>query len=432
MNPPYMHQQQTPPGSGHMMMPQQQGIMHNSQQFPDLSYSSPGVGGGAGPAPLYGSAGGHTGVVGGSPGYGPMQTPSQNSQSYDQHSAYQHGYGMLGPQHAQPGAPGVPSIPTRSRGPSSVSLGDSDSGVLDMPPPMYPSMGQHSSGTPMQPQPQTQPIHHQSHSVPPVYDPRKSNQVMSSPPGQHTRPGYHGGMVDASGMGLNGNEYGYGREYDGGDGSELGGTGNGSEYIDGAVHLSAGAKPFVPKFATSPAGVGSVSQGSHIVPETGVGSFALPPMSDNSAPSWGDKHLGQSDNDNIDTLSGFGEGVSQTHPSEPETDIDNIINVPLDILSFDGIGDPIAGLDTTGDDDLSESLLGRLAVGGGPSSDRRRNRGLLFQSSNSSSRLYPELGGDDHYTDDGLLPFNQIISDVIDSPDGTSYHTGSSFSENAS
>jgi hypothetical protein len=109
------------------------------------------------------------------------------------------------------------------------------------------------------------------------------------------------------------------------------------------------------------------------------------------------------------------------------------MNGSLDMLAFDGIRMSMTGLDSElSVDRIGESLLERLAAGNSSSSlDRRRNRGLLFQTSGSASLGYDMdmgMGGvggmgmgvsDDSKLsdDDALLPFNQFISDVIDSPD---------------
>lgn len=111
------------------------------------------------------------------------------------------------------------------------------------------------------------------------------------------------------------------------------------------------------------------------------------------------------------------------------------MNGPLDILSLDGIVDhmSISGLDSELTADIGESLFGRLTGVSSSSSslDRRRNRGLLFQSTTASTLNY-DLGEDTKISDDDvLLPFNQFISDVIDSPDiHTVYNRGHIFSDN--
>ena len=231
-------------------------------------------------------------------------------------------------------------------------------------------------------------------SSPQSNTPSPGSQHMQSPqyePHHQMLPGYgmltggngsqtYGGYNSFS-QTLNGGE-GYG-DMPGDEGNEM--TDQAEEYVDGAVHLSAGAKPFIPKFATSPAVTAPSVAGSS---ELGMGALSLPPMSDSSAPwrlesssqiglasSWqqsgarGSSLLGGIDGD-------LSSGVGGNDDDDYNSGMDNMMHmhVPLDILSFDGIGDPMG----ESNDDLGESLLGRLACGGG--SDRRRNRGMPLRT----------------------------------------------------
>jgi hypothetical protein len=223
-------------------------------------------------------------------------------------------------------------------------------------------------------------------------------------------------------------------------------------YVDGAVHLSAGAKPFVPKYATSPSLVGNAMQMPSMsrdrsTSETflglgGVGSSppSLPPISlsprvDTStwpsvlqgtepqplAASWSRSQMGASGEISLGPFSNHSSSASV------EPMLDTFGENPLDILHLNGIVDPLS-LDGHDMDDLGGSLLGRY------SGERRRSRGLLFQSTSSgASRYLSELGDDGKFTEDeGLLPLNQLISDVINSPDTPLFNPGHIFSGNQS
>ena len=264
--------------------------------------------------------------------------------------------------------------------------------------------------------------------------PSPGSQHLQSPsyePHHHMGAGY-GRMANG---GAGGGNQGYGSGYDSysqnvGDSDvygDMSGPGSGEdlaqvadEYVDGAVHLSAGAKPFVPKFGTSPGmPLPAVSSDLNISSsDLHMGALSLPPMSEASSSwtldtssqgglpvSW--QQQGTSGGNSLLGAS----GVTGDDDDDYHAGMDSImhLHVPLDILSFDGIGDSMG----ESGDDLGESLLGRLAGGGG--ADRRRNRGMLFESSSlstSSRYLNPSsTAGDD---DDAIL--NHLISDVITSP----------------
>lgn len=251
--------------------------------------------------------------------------------------------------------------------------------------------------------------------------------AKTSPGAQHMQsPSYdqHSMMSGYGIMGTPSGGYGSGYDtsgYDANDDIMNMPEDEGEEYVNGAVHLSAGAKPFVPKFASSPAitpsAPGPISSTSSTA-ATGSGgvvgelnSLSLPPislggisMSDTGATGWPrldsnwpqDTHRQEDDDDDLDRMMRM--------------------HVPLDILSFDGMGDPLAlgGLGGSDEDGgLGESLLGRLAGGG----DRRRNRGLFFgdSSSTTTSRF---LGSSNRDEDDDDAIISHLISDVISSPNG--------------
>jgi hypothetical protein len=262
--------------------------------------------------------------------------------------------------------------------------------------------------------------------------------AKTSPGAQHMQsPGaqYHDqhGMMSGYGMmGGNGGSYRGGYDssgYDGNDDIMNMPEDESEQYVDGAVHLSAGAKPFVPKFASSPAMTPSVpapvmSSSASSTPAGSSGgngsselnSLSLPPislggmgggmgMSDADGSGWGRFDA------NPSSWQQESHSSRHRHDDDDDDDLDSMMrmHVPLDILSFDGMGDTMGGLG--GDDDLGESLLGRLAGGG----DRRRNRGLFFGDSSSSgtSRF---LGGNRDDDDDAII--SHLISDVISSPNG--------------
>ena len=192
------------------------------------------------------------------------------------------------------------------------------------------------------------------------------------------------------------------------------------EYVDGAVHLSAGAKPFVPKFGTSPgmplpAVSGDLNMSSS---DLHMGALSLPPMSEASS-SWtldsssqgGLPSSWQQSTGGGNSLLGAS-GVAGDDDDDYNAGMDSMmhLHVPLDILSFDGIGDTMG----ESGDDLGESLLGRLAGGGG--ADRRRNRGMLFESSSMSTANSRFLDSSSTAGDDDDAILNHLISDVIASP----------------
>mmetsp|Transcript_5692 Transcript_5692/g.5874 ORF Transcript_5692/g.5874 Transcript_5692/m.5874 type:complete len:255 (-) Transcript_5692:19-783(-) len=218
-------------------------------------------------------------------------------------------------------------------------------------------------------------------------------------------------------------------------------------YVDGAVHLSAVAKPFIPKYVTSPSPVAPNLQipsldrvDSSGLPLNVASTFSLPPLSlpiqrtpelTPWSPSTNQESQGWNPSHHPPELS-LGGFVS----NEPtDSTIDNLMSGTLDLLSLNGIVDhmSISSLDSELTADIGESLFSRLTGVSSSSSsslDRRRNRGLLFQS--TTSGLNYDLSEDSKLSEDDVLsPFNQFITDVIDSPDiHTVYNRGHIFSDN--
>lgn len=304
-------------------------------------------------------------------------------------SSYDSNYGVMGTPQVMSS---IPPVPPRSRGSSNIELDSS----------AYPPVNLlHQS-------PQNN-LH--AHGSPNIY---------SSP--QQSSLGYHPNMAHLGGV--NANDYAYMSAYEPGSSFHEGGhdfSNHDSHYIDGAVHLSAGAKPFIPKYASSPASsvpIPSLDRTDSSGLSRNPSSFSLPPLSvpiqqrSPETPTWAppqEPTWNPPRRSPEISLSGF-----VNEPSDHS--LDNLIG-PLDMLSFDGIVNRMAmpGLDSDLSVDLGESLLERLAVGS-TSSDRRRNRGLLFQAPGSSLNF--DISDETKLGDeDVMLPFNQFISDVIDSPD---------------
>jgi hypothetical protein len=327
-----------------------------------------------------------------------------------------------GPMGTPQGMQSIPPIPPRSRGSSNLESMESAYSVGNM--------------------------HHQSPQS--NHHPRVSPNIYSSP--QPSSQSHYSTMSHLSGVNNSG-DYHFMSSFETVDQLHSDSNTNDiteeSHYVDGAVHLSAVAKPFVPKYsspASSTLQVPSLDRSDSSGLSLNASSFSLPPMSlsgqqrspeatsvaASAVPTanWGTSQDSSSPwnpprrSPEI-SLGGFGNDQSDPHSS---VDMDNLMNGSLDMLSFDGIvnGLSMSGL---GSDELSvdigESLLGRLTAGGNSSSsslDRRRNRGLLFQSDS----LNYDLGDDSKLgDDDAMMPFNQFLSGVIDSPDmhpSSSYH----------
>jgi hypothetical protein len=345
-----------------------------------------------------------------------VEYPSHNrglSQPGNAGMSYDPNYGVMGtPQ----GMQSIPPIPPRSRGSSNLESMDGNS---------YNSAG---NG-----------LHHQSPH------PRASPNMYSSPqtPHSHYSPMPHLSGVNSS------SDYHFMSTFEAdqlhSDGTN--GSTEDSHYVDGAVHLSAVAKPFVPKYsspASSTLQVPSLDRSDSSGLPLNASTFSLPPMSlanqqrspeTTAAANWGTSQDSQSSwNPPRRSPEISLGGLAGSDQSDSHSSLDHLMNEPLDMLSFDGIVNRMSmpGLDSDLSVDISESLLGRLAAGNSSSSlDRRRNRGLLFQS---DSMNY-DLGDDSKLRDeDAMMPFNQFLSDVIDSPDmhPSSYHPSRLFDRNPS
>jgi hypothetical protein len=217
------------------------------------------------------------------------------------------------------------------------------------------------------------------------------------------------------------------------------------QYVDGAVHLSAVARPFVPKFTTSPGGA-HLSSGAAVDPS----GLSLPPLmersgtsnhnaSDSSSSSNWSSTLtsntflssalptGISSNSSLSIpwASGSGVGMSSNNlglfstSHTNESDIDMGINIPLNILGLDDIVDSdndilssrsggIIDNNSSQHHDISTSLFGMLGSG---------QPNLLYSNSSSSPFLSGlgeslQLGGS---FSGGADHLNQFDPSVIDS-----------------
>lgn len=337
----------------------------------------------------------------------PLEFPPLNRGSSQSSTGitYDPSYGVMGTPH---GMSSIPPVPPRSRGSSNI---DSDS-------------------TPYS----TVNLHHHS---PQSLHVHSSPNMYSTP--QQASLGYHASMPHLSGVNSNDYTYmpGYETESSFHDANHDF-SNRDSHYIDGAVHLSAVAKPFVPKYASSPATslpIPSLDRTDSSGLSRNPSSFSLPPLSapmqqrSPETPTWTPP---QEPTWNPPRRS---PEISLGFVNEPtDHSLDNLMSGSLDMLSFDGIVNRMSmpGLDSDLSVDIGESLLERLAVGGSSSSlDRRRNRGLLFQAPGSS--LNYNIGDETKLGDeDVMLPFNQFISDVIDSPDMRTSYPSRLFDHNPS
>lgn len=418
-----LHQQQ---------LQQQQYSLHNAyppvapgmmQQGPGASYHQTSVPVGPGMmhpgmvppyGDMYGPPNSQTGIgFGNKPHpYSPSNSaqvdyPRGPLQSGNSGMAYDPSYGVMGtPQVMQ----SIPPIPPRSRGSSNLESMDGNS---------FNSTGNS--------------LHHQS---PQSNLPRASPSSYSSPQPSHS----HYSMPHLSGVSSS-NDY----HFLSGDQLHSDGTSGNTEdshYVDGAVHLSAVAKPFVPKYsspASSSLQIPSLDRSDSSGLPLNATAFSLPPMSlanqrspETAATNWATSQDSQSSwNPRHSPEISLG-GFSGNDQSDPHSSLDHLMNGSLDMLSLDGIVNrmSIPGLDSDLSVDIGESLFGRLTSGNSSSLDRRRNRGLLFQSDSLNYDLDddPKLGDED-----AMMPFNQFLSDVIDSPDmHSSYHPNRLFDRNPS